>query len=616
MEVDELGGGGGRGSVEPAGSGRSSEGEEGVRCAVEAHVLPPGADPLLGALGAAAPPLCAESEGAGAVLKLLWFLHRLNEHWARLYSTAEVPEAQRGAPALPPAVFPNSKLNAKLMRQLQDPLALCSRSFPSWCATLVNAYPFLFSFATRRLFLHSTAFGLSRALQRLHAHAHEASSSSASSGAESRLESRLGRLPRQKVRISRSRLLDSAVRVMELYAAQPALLEVEYFGEVGTGLGPTLEFYALVSHDLRKAELDLWYHEEQPISDEPPAAAPDSTEAPLGGAAAERARDKHEKLVHAPCGLFPRPVAQEADGSGVPKRTIQLFTFIGRLCAKAMLDGRLVDLCFAPPFYRHLLCCELGLEDLHDLSPQLFRSLHQLQALASERSRLLRAGGKPAEVAAAVASLTLHGCPVDQLGLDFTLPGFPDFELKPGGADVDVTIDNLGEYVRLVTDALLVGGVRAQLAAFRQGFSDVFLVSRLAPFTPSELDVLLNGARERWDKATVIELLKFDHGYTRSSAAISHLLDVIADLTDAQLASFLKFVTGSPRLPVGGLARLSPRLTIVQKKPESGVSPDAYLPSVMTCANYLKLPDYSSKEVMRERILTAINEGQGAFLLS
>ena len=139
MEVDELGGGGGRGSVEPAGSGRSSEGEEGVRCAVEAHVLPPGTDPLLGALGAAAPPLCAESEGAGAVLKLLWFLHRLNEHWARLYSTAEVPEAQRGAPALPPAVFPNSKLNAKLMRQLQDPLALCSRSFPSWCPELVNA---------------------------------------------------------------------------------------------------------------------------------------------------------------------------------------------------------------------------------------------------------------------------------------------------------------------------------------------------------------------------------------------------------------------------------------------------------------------------------------------
>ena len=75
-------------------------------------------------------------------------------------------------------------------------------------------------------------------------------------------------------------------------------------------------------------------------------------------------------------------------------------------------------------------------------------------------------------------------------------------------------------------------------------------------------------------------------------------------------------MTGSPRLPVGGLARLSPRLTIVQKRPEDGVSPDAYLPSVMTCANYVKLPDYSSKEIMRERLVTAINEGAGAFYLS
>eukprot|EP00967_Tisochrysis_lutea_P146810 scaffold277731_cov30-Tisochrysis_lutea.AAC.4 len=81
-------------------------------------------------------------------------------------------------------------------------------------------------------------------------------------------------------------------------------------------------------------------------------------------------------------------------------------------------------------------------------------------------------------------------------------------------------------------------------------------------------------------------------------------------------SQWMLFVTGSPRLPVGGLARLSPRLTIVQKKPEADVSPDAYLPSVMTCANYLKLPDYSSKQVMMERLLTAINEGQGAFLLS
>jgi len=34
-----------------------------------------------------------------------------------------------------------------------------------------------------------------------------------------------------------------------------------------------------------------------------------------------------------------------------------------------------------------------------------------------------------------------------------------------------------------------------------------------------------------------------------------------------------------------------------------------FLPSVMTCFNYLKLPDYSTKEVLKEKLLLAINEG-------
>lgn len=43
---------------------------------------------------------------------------------------------------------------------------------------------------------------------------------------------------------------------------------------------------------------------------------------------------------------------------------------------------------------------------------------------------------------------------------------------------------------------------------------------------------------------------------------------------------------------------------------------DGDLPSVMTCANYLKLPPYSSREVLRDRLLYAIKEGQGSFDLS
>ena len=58
--------------------------------------------------------------------------------------------------------------------------------------------------------------------------------------------------------INRSELLKQAEKLMDECAASRALLEVQYQDEVGTGLGPTLEFYALVSRELQRSDLDLW----------------------------------------------------------------------------------------------------------------------------------------------------------------------------------------------------------------------------------------------------------------------------------------------------------------------------------------------------------------------
>ena len=56
--------------------------------------------------------------------------------------------------------------------------------------------------------------------------------------------------------------------------------------------------------------------------------------------------------------------------------------------------------------------------------------------------------------------------------------------------------------------------------------------------------------------------------------------------------------------------------TVVCRPSEPPLTSDDYLPSVMTCVNYLKLPDYSSLPVMKGRLTIAIKEGQGAFHLS
>lgn len=67
---------------------------------------------------------------------------------------------------------------------------------------------------------------------------------------------------------------------------------------------------------------------------------------------------------------------------------------------------------------------------------------------------------------------------------------------------------------------------------------------------------------------------------------------------------------------IAGLRSLNPPLTIVRKTCEGDENADLYLPSVMTCVNYLKLPEYSSFDVMKAKVDTAIRDGQLSFHLS
>ena len=85
----------------------------------------------------------------------------------------------------------------------------------------------------------------------------------------------------------------------------------------------------------------------------------------------------------------------------------------------------------------------------------------------------------------------MDGCPVEDLGLDFTLPGYPNIELMKGGKDLSVTLDNLAQYVKLVSHWLLIEGVSSQMEAVREGFETVFPLTSLQMFYPEELDQVI-----------------------------------------------------------------------------------------------------------------------------
>jgi E3 ubiquitin-protein ligase TRIP12 len=88
---------------------------------------------------------------------------------------------------------------------------------------------------------------------------------------------------------------------------------------------------------------------------------------------------------------------------------------------------------------------------------------------------------------------------------------------------------------------------------------------------------------------------------------------MLSEFDPKQKRDFLSFCTGSPKLPIGGFKELNPRLTIVRK---TVANPDECLPSVMTCAHYLKVPEYSSAEMLKKRFIQAITDGKGSFHLS
>ena len=442
---------------------------------------------------------------------------------------------------LPLGVFKSSKLTSLLLRQIQEQHSFLqalhprmateavpiSGSVPTWIRFLPKTCRFLFPYTVREDYLYSFTIRIPVA--------------------------------KHKHRIQRDKLLENAIFLTSDTALlKQHYLEIDYEGEVGTGIGPSLEFFSLVSDEIRK--LQIWRRSE------------DSS-------------------------LFPLPLQ-----SSCPEWK-DYFTFCGRFVAKALLDKRQIDLPFSPVFWKLVLNEPITLVDLLKLDKGLGQTMLDFQEL-SNKYKLRKT--KP----------SYKGTSIENLSLNFTLPGFENIELKPLGKMCGLSIENMEEYVSLVTSYTLLQ--TAQAGAFREGFEEVIPISALELFNGEELEDLLCGqVGSQWKMADLQENVNPAHGFNPSSPVFHNLLITMSEFSLNEQRKFLQFITGSHRLPVGGFAALSPRLTVVRKEPSMpGIHPDEYLPSVMTCQNYLKLPEYSCIEALQRNLKYAIVEGHESFHLS
>lgn len=107
---------------------------------------------------------------------------------------------------------------------------------------------------------------------------------------------------------------------MKIHANRKSILEVAFVSEEGTGLGPTLEFFALVAAELQRKDLGLWLCDDEDASVENQTTTTSKEHARPPG-----------YYVSRPCGLFPAPLPQD---SLACDRAVRYFWFLGVFLAK------------------------------------------------------------------------------------------------------------------------------------------------------------------------------------------------------------------------------------------------------------------------------------------
>jgi E3 ubiquitin-protein ligase HUWE1 len=253
-------------------------------------------------------------------------------------------------------------------------------------------------------------------------------------------------------------------------------------------------------------------------------------------------------------------------------------------------EGYLLDAHFTRSFYKHMLGVPVTFHDMEALDPQFYRSL-----------------------------LDVLRFPLEDLGLELTFTMDTDefgvhraVELVPGGASVAVTDANKREYVRLVTLHKLTLAIQPQIDAFLTGFHDLVPPDLVSIFSDSELELLISGLPtiDIDDLAANTEY----HGYRPDEPVIQWLWAALREMSDQDKARFLMFVTGTSKVPLEGFKALQgmrgPQKFIVQRALGKG---DNTLPVSHTCFVQLDLPPYSSADVLRQRIGTAVREGCEGF---
>jgi ubiquitin-protein ligase E3 C len=280
---------------------------------------------------------------------------------------------------------------------------------------------------------------------------------------------------------------------------------------------------------------------------------------------------------------------------------LQHYEFLGRVLGKAVYESILVEAQFCLPFLNQFLGKSNSIEDLKNFDLEYYNNLRKM--------------------------LTMSASDIEGMGLTFeitiaTKSSARTIELIPGGGSIPVSKTNVVQYVLLVSHQRLNVLTSPQTRAFLRGFRDLIPASWVRLFSAYELQKVISGddSVQGFDIPSLKKVMQYAAGYHPSQSVIEWFWEIIEEMTADQQRKFLKFMTSCSRQPLLGFGSLEPAPCIQQirlpgalfeNSDDEAIIKETPLPTSSTCMNLFKLPNYRSKEVMRKKILIAIESGAG-----
>jgi len=327
-------------------------------------------------------------------------------------------------------------------------------------------------------------------------------------------------------------------------------LEFEFKDEVGTGTGPTVEFYSRCADFLRMKKFDLFMNQSS---------------------------DTDVYFVE---NIFPKPETSISEDKKVK------WWLLGCLIGKLLLEKRYLDIPLSTCLLKILSKEDMTTTDdkmaaLKTIDPVRFDLLKKLTSYSEN------------EIASLCLNMTYNDC-----------------ALVENGENIDLSLKNVKLYKQLVLEFVFEKGINEQLRQFKSGFEESLSIDNLYTISAGDenfLSVVLTGHHEiNWTFQSLLEAIEPVQGYGKTSQIYLWFLEVLVEFDNAQRKKFLKFIMGTTALPPGGMINLKPNLQVGRKRSENPQQDNNLVfPSINTCSHYLKLPAYDKKEVLKNMLIDA-----------